>query len=159
MPDITEASLPGVGVRHEFVSSSGQRIVVVSSRSGRRDISVYRRDDPDACMNVLELDAEDANALGAILGAPQMASTVAAMQQLEGLALDWLTIRAGSPAVGTTIADGQYRTRTGSSVVAVVRGGETVPAPGPGFRFEAGDVAVAVGTTDGLRQLRELLRT
>jgi TrkA domain protein len=159
VPEITEVPLPGVGVRHEFTSSLGQRIAVVSHRGGRRDIAVYRRDDPDACASVLELDADDAAALSTVLGAPQLAATVTAMQQLEGLALDWLTLGPSSPAAGRTIGEGEYRSRTGSSVVAVVRGAETVPAPGPEFRLEAGDVVVAVGTADGLTQLRELLRS
>ena len=158
MPEISEVTLPGVGVRHEFTTASGQRIAVVSYRAGRREIAVYRKDDPDACSAVLELDADDAAALGGVLGAPQMAATVTAMQKLEGLALDWLTVSPSSPAAGKTIADGEYRSRTGSSVVAVIRGNETIPAPGPEFGFEAGDVVVAVGTAEGLVQLRALLR-
>ena len=39
--------------------------------------------------------------------------------------------------------------------MAVVRGGTTLPAPGPDHHFEAGDVIVAVGTTEGLAQLRD----
>jgi TrkA domain protein len=59
--------------------------------------------------------------------------------------------------VGATIAEGAFRTRTGASIVAVVRGATTIPAPGPDHRFEAGDVAVVVGTTEGLAELRDLL--
>ena len=158
MPEITEVVLPGVGVRHEFTASTGQRIAVVSHRGGRREISVYRRDDPDACSSILALDPEDAASLSGILGAPQMAATVTAMQRLEGLALDWLTVGPSSPAVGATIGAGRYRTLTGSSIVAVIRGEDTVPAPGPDFPLEAGDVVVAVGTTEGLVELRSLLR-
>jgi TrkA domain protein len=158
MPEITEVALPGVGVRHEFMSSNGQRIAVVSHRGGRREISVYRRDDPDACSAMLELDVGDAAALSTILGAPQMAATATAMQQVEGLALDWLTVGTGSPAAGTTIGEGGYRERTGASIVAVVRGGDTIPAPGPDFALTPGDVAVTVGTAESLDQLRQLLR-
>lgn len=158
MPEINEVALPGVGVRHEFVASNGQRVAVVSHRGGRRDISVYRRDDPDACTAVLELDEGDAAALGSILGAPQMAPAVSAMQHVEGLALDWLTVGGDSPAAGRTIGEGGYRDRTGASIVAVVRGRDTIPAPGPDFVLEAGDVAVTVGTEESLTQLRRLLR-
>jgi TrkA domain protein len=158
MPEINEVTLPGVGVRHEFASSSGRRVAVVTHRSGRRELSVYRRDDPDACTEVLQLDDEDAAALSTILGAPKMAPTVQAMQQLEGLALDWLTVDAGSVAAGATIGAGQYRTKTGSSIVAVIRGSDTYPAPEPDFVLEAGDVAVAVGKPEGLATLREQLR-
>jgi TrkA domain protein len=73
------------------------------------------------------------------------------------LAIEWIQLGDASPAIGTTIGDGAYRTRTGSSVVAVMRGGQSVPAPGPEFAFEAGDVVVAVGTSDGLARLRTLM--
>ena len=41
----------------------------------------------------------------------------------------------------------------------MLRDATTIPAPGPEHRFEAGDVVVAVGTPDGLAQLRTLLLT
>ncbi len=44
---------------------------------------------PDACRTVIELDGEDAATLASILGAPQVAASTAAMQRIEGLALDW----------------------------------------------------------------------
>jgi TrkA domain protein len=154
MPDITEIPLPGVGVRHEFTSHTGQRVAIVSHRNGRREISAYRRDDPDSCVTLLDLDVDDTSALASVLGAPQIAATLTAMQNLEGLGIDWLTIGPNSPAVGSTIAQGEYRTRTGSSIVAVLRGNETFPAPGPEFTFFEGDVAVAVGTDEGLARLR-----
>jgi TrkA domain protein len=50
-----------------------------------------------------------------------------------------------------------YRTKTGSSIVAVIRGGESIPAPGPEFPLLVGDVIVAVGTVDGLATMRELI--
>ena len=73
------------------------------------------------------------------------------------MAIDWVTVLATSPFVGATIAEGEFRTRTGASIVAVVRGETTIPAPGPDHRFEAGEVVVVVGTADGLAQLRTLL--
>jgi TrkA domain protein len=158
MAKITETRLPGVGVRHEFVTSSGQRIAIVSLRSGRRELAVYRRDDPDACTTVLELDPEDTAVLAEILGAPQVTAAVNAMQRIEGLAIDWIRVEARSPAAGATIGTGRYRTRTGASIVAVLRGEETHAAPGPEFELRAADVVVAVGSAEGLEQLRSLLR-
>ena len=157
MRKITEVPLPGVGVRHEFTSGTGQRVAVVSHRSGRQELALYEQQDPDACRTVLELDADDAATLANILGAPQVAATAAAMQRIEGLALDWLTVREGSAAVGSTIGGGEYRSLTGTSVVAIIRNAETHPAPGPDFELAAGDVAVSVGTPEGLTQLRSLL--
>jgi TrkA domain protein len=70
-----------VGVRHEFTSANGQRIAVVSHRGGRREVAVYRRDDPDKCTTILDLDADDTSVLAEILGAPQVAVAVNAMHR------------------------------------------------------------------------------
>jgi TrkA domain protein len=158
MPDVSETLLPGVGVRHEFVTANGERVAVLTHRTGRRELAIYDRADPDRCTTVLHLSHDDTRTLAELLGASPVSEAVSAVQQrLEGLAIDWVAIPAGSPVVGATIAEGAFRTRTGVSIVAVVRGATTLPAPGPDHRFEAGDVAVAVGTTDGLAQLRDLL--
>jgi len=41
--------------------------------------------------------------------------------------------------------------------VAVLRGGSSVPAPGPDFVLEAGDTVVAVATQEGVASLRSLI--
>lgn len=158
MPDIEETQLPGVGVRHEFSTGDGERVAVVTHRNGRRELAVYDRQDPDACRTFLHLSPDDTHTLSELLGASQVSEAVGAVQhQIEGLAIEWLTLPEGSPVVGTTIAEGQLRTRTGTSIVAIVRGETTIPAPGPEQVFAARDVLVAVGTPAGLEQLRALL--
>ena len=158
MAEIAETQLPGVGVRYEFTTASGERVGVLSHRSGHRELVVYDRNDRDRSTTVIHLSPDDTRTLGEILGTSHVSATVAAVQQqLEGVAIEWLTIAPGSRFAGATIADGQFRTRTGTSVVAVIRGDITIPAPGPDHRFEAGDIAVAVGTPPGLEELRSLL--
>lgn len=158
MADVTETVLPGVGVRHEFTTEDGDRVGVLVHRGGRREVLLYDQRDPDAAA-ALVLSSEDARTIAELLGASQVSAAVTAVQQqIEGLAIEWLEVHEGSPAVGTTIGDGMYRTRTGASIVAVIRGDTSVPAPAPEFAFEAGDVVVAVGTTDNLDELRSLLR-
>ncbi len=159
MPDVTETKLPGVGVRHEFTTSSGERVGVLAHRSGRREIVVYDRADPDESTAILHLSRDDTRTLGELLGASQVSEALTAVQQLEGLAMDWITLPPGSPFLNETIAAGAFRTRTGVSIVAVIRGGSTVPAPDPSYRFEHGDIVVAIGTPEGLAQIRELLLT
>lgn len=158
MTEIQETRLPGVGVRHEFTTAGGERVAVLTHRNGRREVAVFNRADPDASRTVLHLSAADTRSLAELLGAGQVSEAVGAVQhQLEGLAIDWITVPGTSPAAGSTIAEGQLRTRTGASVVALIRSGSTVPAPGSEQRLDAGDVVVAVGTPEGLAQLRELL--
>jgi TrkA domain protein len=158
--DVTETRLPGVGVRHEFTTMTGERIAVIALRSGWRDVVRYDRDDPDRSTTLLRLGPDDSRTLVEMLGGSRVSEAVTVVQQqIEGLAIDWLTVTPESQAVGASLGEGQFRTRTGTSIVAVVRDETTVPAPGPEFRFEPGDVAVAVGTRAGLTQLRDLLRS
>ncbi len=157
MIEVTETQLPGIGVRHEFTTSYGERLAVLAHRTGRREIAVYDRSDPDECSTVLHLSPDDTRTLAELLGASPVSEAIAAVQRLEGVAIDWIPIRPGSPQDGSTIGSGQLRTRTGTSIVALLRGDETLAAPGPDVVLNGGDLAVAVGTSDGLRQLRALL--
>ena len=157
MAEVTETQLPGVGVRHEFSTGAGERVAVLSHRTGRREIAVYDRADPDSCTTVLHLNPDDTRTLADLLGGGPLSETAAGVQRLAGVALDWIPIRATTGQAGSTIGAARLRTRTGSSVVALIRGDETIPAPGPEMVLEADDIVVAVGTPEGLRQLRDLL--
>ena len=159
MSEIHEVKLPGVGVRYEFETAEGKRIGVISHRTGLREIYVSRVDDPDEFKRVLGLSADDARTLAELLGATRVAQQLAELQQrIEGLVIDWLPIREDSAYAGRTIGDARVRTRTGVSVVAIVRGEDAVPAPGPGERLQSGDYLVVVGTARGVEQAVELLR-
>lgn len=159
MADVRETKLPGVGVRHEFTTDDGTDLGVLVHHDGRREILVYDSDDPDACSSRLRLSANDSRTVSELLGASRVTEAVAAVQQeIEGLAIEWIELDPTSPAAGATIGDGMYRTKTGSSIVAVIRDGKSIPAPGPSFGLFAGDVVVAVGTSDGLASMRELIR-
>jgi TrkA domain protein len=156
--EIQETALPGVGLRQEFTTSAGRQLGMVSHRSGRRDLLLYDPDDPDACQEVIRLTPEEADALADLLGAARLTGRLAELRQpLAGLAISWLTIRDGSPYARGTIADTQARSRTGVSIVAMVREQTAFPAPTPDFGFQPGDTAVVIGTPEGLKALAGLL--
>jgi TrkA domain protein len=159
MADVRETKLPGVGVRHEFTTEDGDDIGVLVHHDGRREILVYDSDDPDKCSSLVSLSAADTRTVSELLGASRVTEAVAAVQQeIEGLAIEWIELTPSSPAAGATIGDGMYRTKTGSSIVAVIRDNQSIPAPGPEFPLAAGDVVVAVGTVEGLAAMRDLIR-
>lgn len=159
MTEVKEVELPGVGVRYEFITEEGNRVGVVSHRSGRREIYIADPDDPDRFKRVLGLSEEDARTLAETLGASRVAEELAELQQkVEGLAIDWLPVREDSPHAHSTIGAARVRTRTGVSVVAVLRGEQAIPAPGPDVELKPGDYLVVVGTPRGIEQVVELLR-
>jgi TrkA domain protein len=156
--EIHETALPGVGLRHDFTTRAGRQLGVVTHRTGRRDLLIYDRDDPDATQEVIRLTDEEADTLGDLLGADRLVAHLTALtQRIEGLAIDWLPIRPGSPYAGKAIADTQARSRTGVSIVAIVRGDGAIPAPAPDAGLEPGDTLVVVGTAKGIKDLSALL--
>ena len=146
-------------MKFEFTTDGGRIVGVLVRRDGRREILVYDDDDPDASASSLELTAADTRTMSELLGGSTVTEAVTAVQQqIEGLAIEWIELPPDSPVIGTTIGDGQFRTKTGSSIVAVIHAGDTTPAPGPEFEFRSRDVAVAVGTVEGLAALRDVMR-
>lgn len=159
MAEVTETQLPGVGVRYDFMTSEGDRVGVLATRTGRRELLVYDRDDPDACKAVVRLDVDDTHTLGELMGASQVSENVSRMHSVEGITLDWLVVGETSRYAGRSLADLQLRTATGVSVVAVVRGEQTTPAPGADFVLQPSDTAVVVGTPEGIQLVTPLFRS
>lgn len=157
MSEVSETRLPGVGVRHDFTTADGDRLGVLVHRTGRRELLIYDEDDPDACRFTITMGPDDARTLAELLGASQVSEAITSIQRVEGLAIDWLTVREGSPLTGVSVGDAGIRTRTGVTVVAVLRGDEALPAPGPEFTLRPGDVAVTAGRPEGIEELRRLL--
>ena len=150
--------MPGIGVRHDLITSSGRTVGVVSHRNGRRDLVLYDVDDPDACLASIPLTDDEAEALADVLGASLMLGQLAGLrQQAAGLLTEQVAIGAGSPFVGRPLGDTRTRTLTGASIVAVLRDREVIASPGPSFVFEAGDVVVVVGTRQGLDGVTAIL--
>lgn len=158
MAEVEETQLPGLGIRYEFRTARGSRLVVVHHRTGRRELLVYDRDDPDTCREIVALDPDDSRTLAELLGGSRVAEQLEHLQEVEGLAIDWLPIPSTSPFAGGTIGDTEARTRTGVSIVAVIRGEDAVPAPGPDFGLLADDTLLVVGTPRGIEALSVRLR-
>lgn len=157
MSDVTETPLPGVGVRMDFMTRHKERIGLISHRAGHRDLLIYDRDDPDSCGRVVRLEEEDVRTLGEILGGSQVTEELAHLQAVQGLAIDWVPVDGTSACAGKTLRDTGANRSLGASVVAVIRGEETIPSPPEEFVLADGDTAVAVGTPEGVRKLFDLL--
>jgi TrkA domain protein len=158
MAEVEETQLPGLGIRYVFRTARGNRLGVVHHRTGRRELLIYDPDDPDTCRDVIALDEDDSRTLAELLGGSRVAEQLEHLQQVEGLAIDWLPVPSNSPFAGGTIADTQPRTRTGVSIVAVLRSDQAFPAPGPEFGLQAGDTLLVVGTPRGIEALSVRLR-
>lgn len=156
-PDVRESDLPGIGRRYEIDGIDCAATVVIH-HSGRRDLYVQpsRPKDPPA---VLSLTDRQARQLGAILGGAYF--TPAVVEEMEAvigeLLIDWVTVPAGGPADGHTIAELEIRRRTGMTIAAIARDAETIIAPDPDTGLQGGDRLVVVGRREDLRGLMQLI--
>ena len=73
------------------------------------------------------------------------------------LVTEHIPITAKSPYSGRTLGDTQARSRTGASIVAVLRRTGATPSPTPDFRFAIGDTLVVVGTREGVDAVADLI--
>jgi TrkA domain protein len=150
--DIGEQDLPGIGRRYDLRDADGNDVAVIIHHSGRRDLYGQRggRGDMDL---MLSLTDDQARRLGAIIGGAYFKP--AAVSEIEavvgGLAIDWVTLRPDSPAIGRSLADLEIRKRTGATVAAILRG-EGAPAitPEPDEILSAGDRLVVMGQPSDL---------
>ena len=148
--------LPGIGVRKDFALRGGRRIGVISLRDGSIELIVSKADDPDASLAEVPLTYDEAGALANLLGAPQLVAQLAEEQRdLPGIRTKQLPINEGSPFDGRPLGDTAMRTRTGVSLVAVMRAGQVHPSPGPEFMLSAGDLARRRRHGGGARQRRQ----
>lgn len=155
---IEQVDLPGIGVRHDVLTDSGRRVSVLTQRSGERTLAVFDIDDPDSCRDPITLTDDEAEALAELLGASVMLGQLSALRdQAAGLYTEQISLAADSPFVNRPLGDTRARTRTGVSIVALLRDGGVIPSPGPETPLQAGDIVVAVGTREGLDALTRLI--
>ncbi|NKX55225.1 cation:proton antiporter regulatory subunit [Arthrobacter mobilis] len=149
--DVQETPLPGIGIRREIVLGNGRRVGLVIQRDGQTELIISKVDDPDACLASIPLSIEEAATLGSLLGGPQLVAQLAEEHSnLPGVSTRQFLVTDGTPFAGRPLGDTRMRTRTGASVVAMLREGQVLPSPSPNDVIEPGDLLVVVGTPDGL---------
>ncbi|MFM9373021.1 cation:proton antiporter regulatory subunit [Streptomyces sp. Da 82-17] len=157
--DVTEVLLPGVGLRYEFTNHEGERVGIVAGRTGDFELVVYEGGDPDEARPVVRLNNEEADAVAEILGAPRIAERFADLtKEVPGLLSGQVEVRAGGPYVDEPLGSTRARTRTGASIVAIVRGDDLIASPTPDRVLRAGDVLVVIGTREGITGVEQIIR-
>lgn len=156
--EVSEAPLPGIGLRDDFLTASGRRVGVISHRNGRRDLLVYDPEDPDACSQTISLSAAEADTLAEFLGTRRVIERLSVLsEQVESLLTKKFDIVHGSQYDGATLGSTQVRSRTGASIVAVLREGAALASPAPDFQMLGGDQIIVVGTAEALDTVQSIL--
>ena len=67
-------------------------------------------------------------------------------------------MKGDSPFADRPLGSTRARTRTGASVVAVVRDDDVIASPGPDEVLRAGDVLVVIGTSEGIAGVTDIVQ-
>jgi TrkA domain protein len=158
--DVNEVLLPGVGLRYEFTNADGDHIAIVARREGTFEVSRYSGDDPDEAQPLFRLTGAEADTVAEILGAPRIAERFADLtREVPGLSAGQVVVPAESAHAGKHLGHTRARTRTGASIVAIVRGDNVIASPTPEEVLRPGDVLVVIGTHDGINGVRQIIES
>jgi TrkA domain protein len=155
---IEKIDLPGIGIRHDMVTKHGRHVGVLKYRDGRRELAFYDPEDPDTVLHAIELDDDESDALSDLLGHTALLSQIADLGSgAFGLFTDQLILPTDSRYLDLSLGDTQARTKTGVSIVAILRGDKVIASPEASEILRQDDIFVAVGTRIGLEKLEALL--
>lgn len=159
MNEVTQTRLPGVGTKFSFGTAHGGRIAVIQHNDGMREIYFFRRRDDDEPCAVIQLEDDEARQLGAVVGgAYERPKVVEELEMALGeLAIEWIPVPEGSPAIGRTLAECAFRARTGITIIAILREPDPVAGAQPNDVVQEGDTLVTVGKLGDYRAFRRLL--
>jgi len=158
MVDVRRVKLPGVGVLHTFVADDGGKVGVIAHRSGHSDLITFA-DEEDANKVSLRLSEDEAHTLAELLGGTQITESLTALDQIPGLSIDWFTVDAEDHIAGQPLGNPGVRDIVGLTVVAVVRGESTNPAPAVDFTVLPGDTLVVAGSPEKVAKAFAFFRT
>lgn len=156
---IYESDLPGVGKKFEVELGDDSRLVIVTHNTGKREVFEKPHDGADA-EKLFELPDRLARTVGSILeGAyfqPVETDRVQTMLA-EGTFLEWYKVNAGADIAGQTLTEARIRERTGVSVVAIQRDGDTIPSPSPDTVIQPEDTLVVIGSQEDVNDFEGLV--
>jgi TrkA domain protein len=157
--ELRETRLPGVGVKYSLATAHGGRMTVILHNEGLREIYYFRHTGDEDPTAVIRLEDDEARQLGAVIaGAYDRPKIVEELEMAFGeLAIEWVPVPDGSPAIGKTLAECGFRARTGITIIAILREPEPVAGAQPGDVIEKGDTLVTVGKLGQYRAFRKLL--
>ncbi|RUQ98939.1 cation:proton antiporter regulatory subunit [Labedella endophytica] len=161
MVDVRRVKLPGVGVLHSFITDDGGKVGVIAHRSGHSDLITFSDDEDgsDATKVSLRLSEDEAHTLAELLGGTRITESLTALDQLPGLSIDWFTVDYEDHIAGQSLGDPAEHGIIGLTVVAVVRGESTNPAPAADFRVFPGDILVVAGSPEKVAKAFSFFRT
>jgi len=147
--DVSETDLPGVGKKHEMTLRSGDRAVILTHNSGKREL--MRKQDVDADPErLLELTDQESRVLGTVLEGAYFQPVESGDDETmfaDDMMIDWITITSSSPVLGETVS---AMVPNDVTVLALYQSDELITGSFTDTTFQADDTVIVAGTQDAV---------
>lgn len=155
---MTECDLPGIGRKYTFTTPGGEQLAIVVHQTGTRELFFFPPGTEEPC-GAIAFEDDEARQIGAIISGSYYKPKILEDLEvsLQGIAIEWFRIGPAAPARGKSIGDLQIRKRTGVSVIDIIRGGQSLPNPGPETLLEEGDTLVVAAKHGQLAAFKTLV--
>lgn len=155
---IRTAELPGIGKKISFITAEDSKIVLIVHHTGKRDLYFFEDADNDEADFMINLNADETRELGAqLLGAMYQPVDTDKMKMFKHqIIIEWLEIGEKSDLVDSTIGDSRIRTRTGASIIGIVKKDDLIAVPDIDVTLHKGDTLMVVGKKDQIDNLAAL---
>lgn len=155
---VRSCDLPGIGKRVSITTSVGQMLVLIIHHTGKKELHLFARPDADEADFSAVLTSEEARELAAeLLGVTYQPVPFDKVQAFrKEIMLEWLDVQPGSPLADKSIKESQIGSRTGVSILGIIRDDEVIASPAADDVILAGDTLIGAGKAEQITALEKL---
>jgi TrkA domain protein len=155
---IKMADLPGIGKKLSFITPDNKMLVLITHHSGKRELFFFNDSDADEADFSMDLTANETRELGAqFLGATYQPVDLDTMKTFKKkLVMEWVELKPESPIVNKAMGEARIRTKTGATLVAIIRGDDIIISPELDELLLPHDTLMAAGTSEHISSFEAL---
>jgi len=154
------SELPEIGTKYEIESPKGDKVAVIFLTTG--EIALYVLEAGAEKPSVTRLTAEEARRVGSVLTGAMLTieheDVEVSFSEISDLRINIHICPVTKYVIGKSIEDLAIRKKTGVTIIAVSRRGQSIISPPPEMVLEDGDLIVVIGEHEQIRACaREIL--
>jgi len=147
------SEIPEIGTKYEIESPKGDKVAVIFLTTG--EIELYVLEAGAEKPSVTRLTPEEARRVGSVLTGAMLTveheDVEVSFSEISDLRINIHVCPVTKGMVGKSIEELAIRKRTGVTIIALSRRGQSIISPPPETVFEEGDLIVVIGEREQIR--------